>query len=94
MVVHIIPCIEIFSAIDKMLVIVMGIWGLVTAGIVFSTFTIARSITRPIELLEKTMEEVKEEIFKIQVPVISGGEIGRLCNGFNIMIQKIKFSFL
>ena len=93
MVVHIIPCIEIFSAIDKMLVIVMGIWGLVTAGIVFSTFTIARSITRPIELLEKTMEEVKRGDFSKSVPVISGGEIGRLCNGFNIMIQKINSLF-
>ncbi len=92
-VVHIIPHKEIFSSIDKMFMIVMIIFGLVAVSIVFLTFIISRSVTRPIELLETTMEEVKKGDFSRSVPVVSGGEVGRLCNGFNIMIQKINSLF-
>lgn len=76
-----------------MLVIVMGIWGLVTAGIVFSTFTIGKEYNTANRIAgENYGGSKKRRFFKISSGYFRW-RIGRLCNGFNIMIQKINSLF-
>lgn len=92
-IVHIVPYDEIFHSTDKMFKIILAIFAFIVISIIFFIIEISQEITRPIELLEKSMEDVKKGDFSKAVPVVSNDEIGRLCEGFNLMIQKINDLF-
>lgn len=92
-IVHIVPYDEIFHSTDMIFVVVLIIFVLLAICVSFLAIEISQGITRPIEQLEKSMDAVKKGDFSRTVTVVSGDEVGRLCEGFNLMIQKINELF-
>ncbi len=93
-IVHITPYDEIFHSTDSIFRIVLVLFVVLAGVILFLALTISRGITRPLEQLEHSMEAVKQGDFSKQVPVASQDEVGKLCEGFNLMIWKINHLFM
>ena len=67
--------------------------GLTMAGIFISLFIaylISSRITRPIKILDKAVNKITEGDFNVEVPVLTGDEIGNLADCFNRMAENLQ----
>ena len=92
-IVHITPYDEIFHSTDSIIGLVSVLFVVLVGVVLFLSITIARGVTRPLEQLGYSMEAVKKGDFSKHVPVTSHDEVGKLCEGFNLMIEKINRLF-
>lgn len=63
----------------------------VLAGIILALY-IAGMLTKPIEILMNTIQEVENDNYDVQARIITKDEIGKLGTSFNNMITQIKLS--
>lgn len=74
---------------------------LLAAGVMVTLFILMVSIvsviyftsriTKPLEEVNKDIELMKQNNFQFQLPVLSGDEIGRLSENFNLMAERMDF---
>ena len=60
---------------------------LLTSGLI--SVLLKRSVTAPVDRLVRTMETVEAGDLDVRVDIRSGGELGRLGNSFNEMVEKL-----
>ncbi len=81
-----------FSYLDSMRTNTLVAGAAILLAIALVITLISHSITRPIQHLYAGMEKANEGDLHIQVPVVSGDEIGYLTTTFNHMIGSIRVS--
>lgn len=89
-VVAVVPYAEIGSGVLRLRSITTLMIIICIVASVILSITFAATITKPIQKLQKTMEEASRGYLDLAIPVESTDEIGKLTANFNQMLIKIK----
>lgn len=80
---------DIVAAADSLREIMLGMIVSVFAIVLIIALIIARTLTRPLQEITDTAQEVADGNLEVETRVLSHDEIGRLAKAFNIMVQRI-----
>ncbi len=81
---------EMFSSLTAATRVSVGIAAISAFMCIWAAIVLARSVTRPLQRLEKTMQKVSGKNFDIHFEYAKQDEIGALGRKFNFMIDEIK----